>query len=172
MIPAVRTAERCSPRVPVARPRGSWTSPAHWHFDQTSAYAMVHLHRCRAQIVRKCVDDAATAAERGQTYHYPGWETALGWFHKPKCIRRSAGSHSAMWTATGSRIIPPILPASFCARPTPGVVTQAPLPHLLSVRHGAAGSQMILGATHSVDEGCDCLHRLEQIDAESVGRRK
>jgi hypothetical protein len=35
------------------------------------------------------VDDAATAAKRGVSYRYPGWETALGWFHKSKRIQRS-----------------------------------------------------------------------------------
>lgn len=51
--------------------------------DHTSAYALVHLPQYRAKITAKCIDDAATAAKRGQVFHYPGWETALGWFHKP-----------------------------------------------------------------------------------------
>ena len=35
------------------------------------------------------MDDAAVAAKRGLPYRYPGWETALGWFHRPKRIERS-----------------------------------------------------------------------------------
>jgi hypothetical protein len=57
--------------------------------DQTTAYQLVHLHRYRAKIISKCVEDAAVAAKRGQIYRYPGWETALGWVHKPKRIQRS-----------------------------------------------------------------------------------
>jgi hypothetical protein len=57
--------------------------------DQTSAYQLVHLHRYRGKIISKCVDDAATAIKRMLPYRYPGWETALAWFHKPKRIRRS-----------------------------------------------------------------------------------
>jgi hypothetical protein len=57
--------------------------------DQTTAYQLVHLHLYRVRIISKCVEDAADAAKRGQTYRYPGWETALGWFHKPKRIQRS-----------------------------------------------------------------------------------
>ncbi len=30
-----------------------------------------------------------TRARRGDGYRYPGWETALGWFHKSKRIQRS-----------------------------------------------------------------------------------
>jgi len=47
------------------------------------------LHRYRAKIIGKCVEDAAVAAKRGQIFRYPGWETALGWFHRPKRIQRS-----------------------------------------------------------------------------------
>jgi hypothetical protein len=57
--------------------------------DQSSAYHLVHLHRHRPKIISKCMDDATDAARRGQAYHYPGWETALSWFHKPKRIKRS-----------------------------------------------------------------------------------
>lgn len=57
--------------------------------DQTSAYQLVHLHRYRAKIINRCVVDAADAAKRGVAYRYPGWETALGWFHKTGRIRRS-----------------------------------------------------------------------------------
>ena len=56
--------------------------------DQTSAYQLVHLHRYRAKIIRRCVDDAADAVKRGQIYRYPGWETALGWFHPTKRTQR------------------------------------------------------------------------------------
>ena len=57
--------------------------------DQKSAYQLVYLHRYKAQIISHCVDDAADAAKRGQIYRYPGWETALGWFHQTRGIRRS-----------------------------------------------------------------------------------
>ena len=56
--------------------------------DQTSAYQLVHLHRYRAKIISRCVDDAADAVKRGQIYRYPGWETALGWFHQTKRTQR------------------------------------------------------------------------------------
>jgi hypothetical protein len=51
--------------------------------DQTSAYQLAHLYKYRVKIVKKCANAAADAAKRGQIYRYPGWETALGWFHKP-----------------------------------------------------------------------------------------
>jgi len=57
--------------------------------DQTSAYQLAHLYQYRAKIIKRCADDAADAAERGQIYRYPGWETALDWFHKEGRIRRS-----------------------------------------------------------------------------------
>jgi hypothetical protein len=57
--------------------------------DQTSAYQLGHLYRYRAKIIKKCSDEAADATKRGQIYRYPGWETALGWFHKSERIRRS-----------------------------------------------------------------------------------
>jgi hypothetical protein len=57
--------------------------------DQTSAYQLAHLYQYRAKIIKRCADDAADAAERGQIYRYPGWETALDWFHKTGRIRRS-----------------------------------------------------------------------------------
>ena len=57
--------------------------------DQTSAYQLVHLHRYRVKIIRKCAGDAAEATKCGQIYRYPGWEAALGWFHKTGRIRRS-----------------------------------------------------------------------------------
>ena len=50
--------------------------------NHTTAYALVHLHQHRLKIISKCINDAEIAARRGQVFHYPGWETALGWFHK------------------------------------------------------------------------------------------
>ncbi len=43
----------------------------------------------RAKIARKCANDATEVAKRGELYRYPGWETALSWFHKSGRIRRS-----------------------------------------------------------------------------------
>ena len=57
--------------------------------DQTSAYQLAHLRQYRAKIIKMCADAAADAAKHGQIYRYPGWETALGWFHKTGRIRRS-----------------------------------------------------------------------------------
>ena len=54
--------------------------------DQTSAYQLVHLHRYRAQIISKCADNAAEAAKMNRPYRYPGWETALSWFHGPRRV--------------------------------------------------------------------------------------
>jgi hypothetical protein len=65
--------------------------------DQTSAYHLVHLHRYRAQIIGRCVEDAADAAKRGLIYRYPGWETALGWFHPTK---RRGGQRSGRYWLT------------------------------------------------------------------------
>ena len=63
--------------------------------DQSSAYHLVHLHRYRAQIISRCVDGATAAAKRGQIYRYPGWETALGWFHPTK--RRGGQRSGCYW---------------------------------------------------------------------------
>jgi hypothetical protein len=57
--------------------------------DQTSAYQLAHLYRYRAKIIKRCAEAAADAAKRGQIYRYPGWETALDWFHNTGRIRRS-----------------------------------------------------------------------------------
>ena len=57
--------------------------------DQTSAYQLAHLCQYRAKIIKMCADAAADAAKHGQIYRYPGWETALDWFHKTGRIRRS-----------------------------------------------------------------------------------
>ena len=65
--------------------------------DQTSAYHLVHLHRYRAQIIGRFVDGATAAAKRGQIYRYPGWETALGWFHPTK---RRGGQRSGRYWLT------------------------------------------------------------------------
>ena len=42
----------------------------------------MHLHRWRTQIEARCLDNAERAAKRGEPFRFPGWETALGWFHK------------------------------------------------------------------------------------------
>jgi hypothetical protein len=93
---ALKAWFRQSERLNIARRQYKLSGPRFIDFarrigitDQTSAYQLVHLHRCRDRIIRKCVDDAAVAAKRGHSYRYPGWETALGWFHKPKQINRS-----------------------------------------------------------------------------------
>jgi hypothetical protein len=92
---ALRAWFRQSERLNIARREYKLHGPRFTDFarrigisDQTSAYQLVHLHRYRVRIIGKC-DDAATAAKRGVSYRYPGWETALGWFHKPKRIERS-----------------------------------------------------------------------------------
>jgi hypothetical protein len=93
---ALRAWFRQSERLNIARREYSLRGPRFVDFarrigitDQTTAYQLVHLHRYRAKIISKCVENAADAAKRGQAYRYPGWETALGWFHKPKRIQRS-----------------------------------------------------------------------------------
>ena len=93
---ALRAWFRQSERLNIARREYQLRGPRFLDFarrigvtDQKSAYQLVYLHRYRPQIISRCVDDAADAAKRGQTYHYPGWETALGWFHQTKGIRRS-----------------------------------------------------------------------------------
>jgi phage N-6-adenine-methyltransferase len=50
--------------------------------DKSSAYLLRHLHRHEAQITERCLDEAESAAQRAQPFYYPGWLTALGWFHK------------------------------------------------------------------------------------------
>jgi DNA N-6-adenine-methyltransferase (Dam) len=92
---ALRAWFRQSERLNVARREYKLRGPRFTDFarrigiiDQTSAYQLVHLHRYRAQIIRRCVDDAADAVKRGQIYRYPGWETALGWFHQTKRAQR------------------------------------------------------------------------------------
>jgi hypothetical protein len=86
---ALRAWFRQSERLNIARREYKLRGPRFTDFarrlgitDQTSAYQLVHLHRYRPQIVSRCIDDAADAAKRGQIYRYPGWEAALGWFHK------------------------------------------------------------------------------------------
>jgi hypothetical protein len=93
---ALRLWFRQSERLNIARREYKLRGPRFVDFarrigisDQTTAYQLVHLHRYRAKIISKCVEDAAVAAKRGQIYRYPGWETALGWVHKPKRIQRS-----------------------------------------------------------------------------------
>jgi len=57
--------------------------------DPASAYQLVKLHQYRGKIAKRCAKESADAARRGETYRYPGWETALSWFHNPARIRRS-----------------------------------------------------------------------------------
>jgi DNA N-6-adenine-methyltransferase (Dam) len=63
--------------------------------DQSSAYHLVHLQRYRVQIISRCENDATAATKRGQIYRYPGWETALGWFHPTK--RRGSRRSGRYW---------------------------------------------------------------------------
>ena len=93
---ALRAWFRQSERLNIARREYKLNGPRFVDFarrigvtDKTSAYQLVHLYRYRAQIISRCVDDAAAAAKRGQIYRYPGWETALGWFHQSGRIQRS-----------------------------------------------------------------------------------
>lgn len=93
---ALRAWFRQSERLNIARREYKLRGPRFIDFarrigisDQTSAYQLVHLHRHRDKIISKCVGDAAAAVRRMLPYRYPGWETALGWFHKPKRIQRS-----------------------------------------------------------------------------------
>lgn len=93
---ALRAWFRQSERLNIARREYKLRGPRFTDFarrigisDQTSAYQLVHLHRHRDKIISKCVDDAAAAVRRMLPYRYPGWETALAWFHKPKRIQRS-----------------------------------------------------------------------------------
>ena len=83
-------------RVSVARASIHRLRPTH-SASQTKLrrHHLVHLHRYRAQIVSRCVDDAADAAKRGQIYRYPGWETALRWFHPTG--GRSGGGRGRYW---------------------------------------------------------------------------
>ncbi len=50
--------------------------------DKSSAYLLVHLHEWRSQIETRCLDEAERAAKRGEPFYYPGWQTALSWYHK------------------------------------------------------------------------------------------
>ena len=58
--------------------------------DRSSAFQLVKLHRHRAAIMSRCLDEQERATARGEPYSFPGWETALGWFeqrghhHTPK----------------------------------------------------------------------------------------
>ncbi len=51
--------------------------------DRTTAFDLVKLWKHRAAITSRCLDEAEAAAKRGETFSYPGWRTALGWFDKP-----------------------------------------------------------------------------------------
>jgi phage N-6-adenine-methyltransferase len=48
--------------------------------DRSSAFELVKLHRHRAAVMSRCLDEQEQAAARGEPYSYPGWQTALGWF--------------------------------------------------------------------------------------------
>jgi hypothetical protein len=52
--------------------------------DRSSAFELVKLHEHRARIISLCKDEAEKAAKRGESYYYPGWETALSWCEKRK----------------------------------------------------------------------------------------
>ena len=97
MVQAVGAAQHRTARVSVARATVRDFARRIGVTDQSSAYHLVHLHRYRAQIISRCVDDAAAAAKRGQIYRYPGWETALGWFHPTK---RRGGQRSGRYWLT------------------------------------------------------------------------
>jgi phage N-6-adenine-methyltransferase len=51
--------------------------------DKTSAFDLVKLHKHRAAITSRCLDEAETAAQHGEQFQYPGWRSALEWF-EPK----------------------------------------------------------------------------------------
>jgi hypothetical protein len=98
---ALRAWFRQSERLNIARREYRLRGPRFTDFarrlgitDQKSAYQLVYLHRYRGQIITRCVDDAADAAQRAQIYHYPGWETALGWFH---LTRGRSGQRGRYW---------------------------------------------------------------------------
>jgi hypothetical protein len=87
---------RQSERLNIARKAHSLRGPRFVDFarrigvtDQASAYQLVKLHQYRARIIKKCANDATEIANRGVPYRYPGWETALSWFHKSGRTRRS-----------------------------------------------------------------------------------
>jgi phage N-6-adenine-methyltransferase len=48
--------------------------------DRSSAFELVKLHRHRAAILSRCLDERTQTTARGEPYSYPGWENALGWF--------------------------------------------------------------------------------------------
>ena len=108
---ALRAWFRQSERLNIARREYKLRGPRFTDFarrigitDQTSAYQLVHLDRYRAKIVRRCVDDAADAVKRGQIYRYPGWETALGWFHQTNALSDVAaiGSRHLLYGASST----------------------------------------------------------------------
>jgi hypothetical protein len=58
--------------------------------DRSSAYQLVKLHRHRAAIMSRCLDEQGRATARGEPYSFPGWETALGWLEQG--VPKSLGS--------------------------------------------------------------------------------
>jgi hypothetical protein len=50
--------------------------------DWSSAFELVKLHRHRAAIMSRCLDEQEQAAAGGEPYSFPGWETAFGWFEQ------------------------------------------------------------------------------------------
>lgn len=52
--------------------------------DRSSAFELVKLHRHRAAIMSRCLDQQERATAGGEPYSFPGWETALGWFESSR----------------------------------------------------------------------------------------
>jgi hypothetical protein len=68
--------------------------------DRSSAFELVKLHRHRAAILSRCLDEQARSGARGEPYSYPGWQTALGWFEgtgHPRAPRVVWQSESDEW---------------------------------------------------------------------------
>jgi hypothetical protein len=91
---------RQSERLDIARREYKLRGPRFLDFarrigvsDQKSAYQLLHLHRYRARIIHRCAADAADAAKRGRGYRFPGWETALGWFHQTRRSQQRPGRY-------------------------------------------------------------------------------
>ncbi len=52
--------------------------------DRSSAYNLVKLWPHWTAVWRRCRVESAAAVQRGESYSYPGWKTALEWFEKSK----------------------------------------------------------------------------------------
>jgi hypothetical protein len=57
--------------------------------DRSSAFEIVKLHRHRAAIEARCLDEQERAAERGEVYFHPGWGRRLG------MVRKRGGQEAA-----------------------------------------------------------------------------